>query len=68
MATDDAPTREQIEQYARQAGLVNFTREQMDEFERAGDYMRDLLTRLPRDLALGDEPAHIFRAGEEAPR
>jgi len=68
MAIDDAPTREQIEQYARQAGLVKLTREQMDEFERAGTYMRDLLTRLPRDLALVDEPAHIFRAGEEAAR
>lgn len=66
MASDDPHTREEIERYARQAGLHHLTREQMDEFARAGAYMRDLLAKLPRDLAITDEPAQIFRAGEEA--
>ena len=65
MASDDAPTREEVEQYARQIGLNNLTPEQMEEFVRADAYMRDLLTRLPRDFAVTDEPAHIFRASEE---
>ena len=66
MATEDPPTREEIERYARQAGLHHLTPEHMDEFARAGAYMRDLLAKLPRDLAITDEPAQIFRAGEEA--
>ena len=65
MASDDAPTREEVEQYARQIGLHNLTPEQMEEFVRAGAYTRDLLSRLPRDFAVTDEPAHIFRASEE---
>ncbi len=66
MAKDDAPTREEIEQYAKQMGLVNLTPEQMDEFAAAGAYMRGMLAGLPRDLALDEEPAHVFRASPEA--
>ena len=66
MASEDARTREADEQYARQIGLHNLTPEQMEEFVRAGAYMRGLLAKLPRDFAYTEEPAHIFRASEEA--
>ena len=66
MPTDDLPTREQIEQSARQAGLTNLTSEQMEELQQAAAYARDLLAKLPRDFALTDEPAHIFRASDDA--
>lgn len=65
MATDPAPTREGVEEYARRAGLTRLTPEQLEEFVRAATYMRDLMERLPRDFAVTDEPAHIFRAGGE---
>lgn len=66
MAKENTPTREEIERYARQLGLVNLTPEQMDEFVAAGEYMRGMLVNLPRDLALDEEPAHVFLASPEA--
>lgn len=66
MATDDKPTREEIEKYARETGMVNLTPEQMDEFANAAAYMRGLLKALPRDFAVDEEPAHVFRASPEA--
>ena len=66
MQADNLPTREQIERYARQAGLTNLTSPQMEEFLRAATYARDLLAKLPRDFALTDEPAHVFHAGDHA--
>ena len=63
--SDDKPTRNELEQYARQVGLVNLTPEQIDELIRAEAVARDLRTMLPRDFALTDEPAITFRAREE---
>ncbi|MEX2643879.1 MAG: hypothetical protein WD270_10520 [Acetobacterales bacterium] len=66
MAADEKPTRAEIEKYAREAGMTNLTSEQMDEFLNAAIYLRGLLKALPRDFALDEEPAHVFRAGPEA--
>ncbi|MCY4639258.1 MAG: hypothetical protein OXC94_02830 [Chloroflexi bacterium] len=59
-------TREEIEAFARRTGLTRFTPEQMEEFSRAALYMGDLIAGLPRDFAPAEEPAHVFRAREEA--
>ncbi|MBM4411295.1 MAG: hypothetical protein FJ037_08260 [Chloroflexi bacterium] len=64
MASEDAPTHAETERHAQEAGLHHLTPEQMDEFARAGAYIRELLAKLPRDLAVTDEPAHIFHADE----
>lgn len=51
---------------ATEFGLVHLTPEQLAEFERAGAYAAQLLSRLPRDFGLDEEPAHRFRAGRES--
>ncbi len=66
MATDPPPASEEVERYARQTGLINLTSDQMEELRQAAAYARDLLARLPRDFTLTDEPAHIFRASDDA--
>ena len=68
MLSDNARTREEIERDARHAGLHNLTPQQMDEFAQADAYMRDLVTKIPRDFVVTDEPALIFRASDEAGR
>ena len=65
MTSDDEPTRKEIEQYARQVGLANLTREQIDELVTAETYARDLRIMLPRDFAVTEEPAITFHAREE---
>jgi hypothetical protein len=63
--SDDKPTRNELEQYARQVGLVNLTPEQIDEFIRAETVARDLSIMLPRNCSMTDEPAITFRTREE---
>jgi hypothetical protein len=63
--SDDKPTRNELEQYARQVGLVNLTPEQIDEFIRAETVARDLSIMLPRNFSMTDEPAITFRTREE---
>ncbi len=65
MTSDDEPTRNELEKYARQVGLANLTPEQIDELVRAETVARDLRNMLPRDFAVTDEPAITFRAREE---
>ena len=59
-------TREEIDAFARRTGLTRLTPEQMEEFARAARYMGDLIAGLPREFAAAEEPAHVFRAREEA--
>ena len=59
-------TREEIEAFARRTGLTRLTPEQMEEVVQAGRYMGDLIAGLPREFAAAEEPAHVFRAREEA--
>ncbi len=66
MRTDDVRAREELERCARRLGLVNLTPGQMEELRQAEAYARDLLARLPREFALTDEPAHTFRASDDA--
>lgn len=65
MTSDDEPTRNELEKYARRVGLANLTPDQIDELVRAETVARDLRIMLPRDFAVTDEPAIIFRAREE---
>jgi len=62
---DEGRPRADIERYARQIGLVNFSPEQLDEFARAEAYMRGYRVQFPRELTYTDEPAAIFRASDE---
>lgn len=67
MTTSDRErSRAEIEQRAREVGLVHLTHEQLDEFARAEAYAHGLATRLPRDFVLAEEPALVFRAGSES--
>lgn len=67
---DEARSREELERLAHEMGLVNLTPDQLDQFGRAEAYMRGYRVQFPRDLALTDEPALVFRpafhAGSEA--
>ena len=47
---------------ANELGLERLTDEHLAQLQRATEGMRRHLQRLPRDLPLAAEPAHIFRA------
>ncbi len=67
MTTSDRErSRAEIEQRAREVGLVHLTNGQLDEFARAEAYAHGLAARLSRDFVLAEEPALVFRAGSES--
>ncbi len=63
--SDPEPSRAEIEQRAREVGLVHLPSEQLDEFARAEAYAHGLAARLSREFLLAEEPALVFRAGSE---
>ena len=58
---------EQLRDKARALGLDRLTEEHLTQFERAATGMERHLQRLPRGMPTAQEPAHVYRANEEAP-
>ena len=53
------------EEWRRKAdalGLERLTEEQLAQFQRATEGMQRHLARVPRDLPIAAEPAHVFHA------
>ena len=51
---------------AAAVGLTKLEGRHWDELRKALDAMARLTGGMPGDLHYSDEPAHVFRAGEEA--
>ena len=62
MPDDQAELKREMER----AGLTNLTDPQLAQAAKAKAAAEQLVHRIPRDLHMYDEPAHIFRASEEA--
>lgn len=58
---------EQIRDKARGLGLDRLTDEQLAQFDRATSGMEQHLKRLPGNMPVEQEPAHIYRAKGETP-
>ena len=58
---------EQLRDKARALGLDRLTEEHLAQFERAATGMERHLKRLPRDVPVAQEPAHVYRAKGQAP-
>jgi hypothetical protein len=52
---------------ARALGLDKLTDEHLAQFERAAASMKRLIERLPRDLPVAQESAHVYQAQSAAP-
>jgi hypothetical protein len=55
-----------IRELARAAGLDKLTDEHLAQLARAAAGMRRHIERLPKDLPVSDEPAHVFQAKAHA--
>lgn len=62
MPDDQAELKREIER----AGLTSLSGQQLAQAAKAKAAAAQLVQRLPRDLHMYDEPAHTFRASEEA--
>jgi hypothetical protein len=60
------PTPEELKQRAADIGLTKLTDTHLAELKNAVAAMHSMIDSMPRDLALADEPAHTFRASDEA--
>jgi len=56
---------EEIRDKARALGLDRLTDEHLAQLDRATRSMEQHLRRLPRNMPVGQEPAHIYRAKGE---
>ena len=50
---------------AERFGLTRLTDRQIEQFAKARMTAEGLVSVVPRDLPIYDEPAHTFRAGKE---
>ena len=57
---------ETLKQEAAQAGLTNLSDKHMQQFAKAKAAAARMVRAIPRDLPPSEEPAHTFRASEEA--
>lgn len=57
---------ELVRQRAAEIGLTNLTEAHLEQLAKADKDARERLDRIPADLHMYEEPAHTFRAGEEA--
>jgi hypothetical protein len=55
-----------LKREAERAGLTHLSHEHLAQFAKARVSIENLLGRIPRDLHMYDEPAHTFRASQEA--
>lgn len=58
--------RDDLKRAAERAGLTHLPDAHLSQLARARDSVANMLSRMPRDLHMYDEPAHIFRASQEA--
>jgi hypothetical protein len=58
--------KETLQQEAEQAGLINLADKHLAQFAKAKAAAQRMLSAIPRDLPMSVEPAHTFRASEEA--
>lgn len=56
-----------LRERARALGLDRLTAEHLAQLERAVANMKRHIERLPRNLTVADEPAHIYQAKERRP-
>ena len=56
----------ELKRAVERAGLTNLSGPQLAQAAKAKAAAEQLVQRIPRDLHMYDEPAHIFRASEEA--
>jgi hypothetical protein len=57
---------ETLTQEAVRYGLINLTAEHLAQFNKAREAAARFVSSLPRDLPVTAEPAHTFRASQEA--
>ena len=57
--------RDELEREAERVGLAHLTDQQLAQFAKAKASAERLISSIPQDLHMYDEPAHMFRAGEE---
>ena len=55
-----------LEGEAERAGLTHLSHVHLTQFAKAKASIANLLGHIPRDLHMYDEPAHTFRASQEA--
>lgn len=58
--------RDALEWEAEQAGLRHFSEKHWAQFAKAKASAEQLVNGIPRHLHMYEEPAHTFRASEEA--
>jgi hypothetical protein len=58
--------RDDLKRTAERAGLTHLCDDHLTQLVRARDAAENMLNRIPRNLHMYDEPAHIFRASQEA--
>lgn len=56
-----------VRERARALGLDRLTAEHLAQLERAAANMKRHIERLPKNLTVADEPAHIYQAKERQP-
>jgi hypothetical protein len=57
---------DELRHEAERAGLTRLSDKHLAQFAKAKAAADRLLSRIPRDLPMSEEPAHTFRASEEA--
>ena len=58
--------RDALQREAEQAGLANLSDKHLTQFAKAKAAAARLVSAIPRDLPMYVEPAHTFRASQEA--
>ena len=61
-----AEAHDTLTQEAVRYGLTNLTAQHLAEFNKAREAAARFVSSLPRDLPVTTEPAHTFRASQEA--
>ena len=61
-----AEAHDTLSQEADRYGLINLTAQHLAEFSKAREAAVRFIHSIPRDLPVTAEPAHTFRASQEA--
>ena len=54
-----------LKQEAAQAGLTHLTDQHLSQLAKAKAAADRMVSRVPRDFAASDEPAHVYHASQE---
>ncbi|MDP6389123.1 MAG: hypothetical protein QF654_04440 [Alphaproteobacteria bacterium] len=60
------PSASDLKKRAAEIGLDKLEPAHLEELARAVASMERMVESLPKEVVLADEPAHVFRAGEDA--